>query len=104
MKTTSDDVARPPSSRFLHVSFECYPCNARMHLVLPTWCWLCLLQCSAPLNRGEKVSHVASMITALALFGLATLARAAPPELPVSEVAPGIFVHSGTIALMTREN
>lgn len=25
-------------------------------------------------------------------------------ELPVSEVAPGIFVHSGAIALMTREN
>ncbi|MGY4238096.1 hypothetical protein ACVIIW_007043 [Bradyrhizobium sp. USDA 4449] len=24
--------------------------------------------------------------------------------MPVSEVAPGIFVHSGTITLMTREN
>jgi quinoprotein relay system zinc metallohydrolase 2 len=34
----------------------------------------------------------------------ATLARACAAELPVSEVAPGIFVHSGTIALMTREN
>jgi quinoprotein relay system zinc metallohydrolase 2 len=34
----------------------------------------------------------------------ATLACAAAAELPVSEVAPGIFVHSGTIALMTREN
>ncbi|WP_430648928.1 quinoprotein relay system zinc metallohydrolase 2 [Bradyrhizobium hipponense] len=44
------------------------------------------------------------MIAALALLGLATLARAEPAELPVSEVAPGIFVHSGTIALMTREN
>src|SRR6186713_3703125 len=33
-----------------------------------------------------------------------TVARAGPAELPVSEVAPGIFVHSGTIALMTREN
>lgn len=33
-----------------------------------------------------------------------TLARAGAAELPVSEVAPGIFVHSGTIALMTREN
>nr|WP_249139898.1 quinoprotein relay system zinc metallohydrolase 2 [Bradyrhizobium japonicum] len=37
-------------------------------------------------------------------LGLATLARAGAAELPVSEVAPGIFVHSGTIALMTREN
>ena len=50
------------------------------------------------------MSHLASMIAALALLGLATLARAGAAELPVSEVAPGIFVHSGTIALMTREN
>nr|WP_283813611.1 quinoprotein relay system zinc metallohydrolase 2 [Bradyrhizobium liaoningense] len=35
---------------------------------------------------------------------VATLARAGAAELPVSEVAPGIFLHSGTIALMSREN
>ena len=50
------------------------------------------------------MSHLASTIAALALLGLTTLARAGAAELPVSEVAPGIFVHSGTIALMTREN
>ena len=50
------------------------------------------------------MSHLASTIAALALLGLANLARAGAAELPVSEVAPGIFVHSGTIALMTREN
>jgi quinoprotein relay system zinc metallohydrolase 2 len=44
------------------------------------------------------------VIAALSLLGLSTLARAGQAELPVSEVAPGIFVHSGTIALMTREN
>nr|WP_249803455.1 quinoprotein relay system zinc metallohydrolase 2 [Bradyrhizobium sp. 21] len=40
----------------------------------------------------------------MSLLVTATLARAGVAELPVSEVAPGIFVHSGTIALMTREN
>jgi len=50
------------------------------------------------------VSRIASLIAALSLLGTATLARAGAAELPVSEVAPGIFVHSGTTALMTREN
>jgi len=50
------------------------------------------------------VSHLASTVAALALLGFTTLARAGAAELPVSEVAPGFFVHSGTIALMTREN
>ena len=50
------------------------------------------------------MSQLTSKIAALSLLGLATLARAGAAELPVSEVAPGIFVHSGTIALMTREN
>ena len=50
------------------------------------------------------MSHLASKIAALALLAAATLARAGAIELPVSEVAPGIFVHSGTIALMTRQN
>jgi quinoprotein relay system zinc metallohydrolase 2 len=49
------------------------------------------------------VSRIALVIAALSLV-TATLACAAAAELPVSEVAPGIFVHSGTIALMTREN
>lgn len=50
------------------------------------------------------MSHLTSKIAALSLLGLAMLTRAEAAELPVSEVAPGIFVHSGTIALMTREN
>lgn len=49
------------------------------------------------------MSRIALMIAAWFLLG-ATLARAWAAELPVSEVAPGIFVHSGTIALMTRQN
>lgn len=50
------------------------------------------------------MSHLTSRIAALSLLGIVTLAHAGAAELPVSEVAPGIFVHSGTIALMTREN
>ena len=50
------------------------------------------------------MSRIALVVAALSLLGLMTVARAGPAELPVSEVAPGIFVHSGTIALMTREN
>ncbi len=41
---------------------------------------------------------------ALALLGALTAARAAPQALDVSEVAPGLFVHQGQTALMTREN
>jgi quinoprotein relay system zinc metallohydrolase 2 len=50
------------------------------------------------------VFRIALVIAALSLLATTTLACAAAAELPVSEVAPGIFVHSGTIALMTREN
>lgn len=50
------------------------------------------------------MAHLASKIAAVALLGLTTLARVTAAELPVSEVAPGIFVHAGTTQLMTREN
>jgi quinoprotein relay system zinc metallohydrolase 2 len=50
------------------------------------------------------MTHLVSLIAAIALLGLPTLARGQTTELPVSEVAPGIFVHTGAIALMTREN
>lgn len=50
------------------------------------------------------MAHIASIIAVFALLGVSTLARTEAAELPVSEVAPGIFVHIGTIALMTREN
>jgi len=50
---------------------------------------------------------MAQGVWALALFvvlGTSTLSQAQQQELPVSEVAPGIFVHIGKTALMTGEN
>jgi quinoprotein relay system zinc metallohydrolase 2 len=50
------------------------------------------------------MAHLGSLIPVLALLGLSTLARAQTPELPVSEVASGIFVHIGAVALMSHDN
>jgi quinoprotein relay system zinc metallohydrolase 2 len=41
---------------------------------------------------------------ALALLGAPTFARAQQQALPVDEIAPGVFVHTGKTSLMTREN
>src|SRR6195952_1116829 len=46
----------------------------------------------------------ASVLALLVVFAASTLAQAQQQELPVSEVAPGIFVHIGKTALMTSEN
>jgi quinoprotein relay system zinc metallohydrolase 2 len=50
------------------------------------------------------MAHGVSMIALLMVIGTSTVAQAQSQGLPVSEVAPGIFVHSGENALMTREN
>ena len=52
---------------------------------------------------GVSVLGIA-VLALLVVFATASLAQAQPQELPVSEVAPGIFVHLGETALMTREN
>ncbi|WP_456727405.1 quinoprotein relay system zinc metallohydrolase 2 [Bradyrhizobium sp. USDA 3364] len=44
------------------------------------------------------------MLALLLMLWAPTIARAQEAELPVSEVAPGIFVYTGVTALMTREN
>src|SRR6201991_1452771 len=44
------------------------------------------------------------LIAALAMFGASTFSMAQQQQLAVDEVAPGVFVHQGQIALMTREN
>jgi quinoprotein relay system zinc metallohydrolase 2 len=45
-----------------------------------------------------------AFLTLLAAFVIASPAKAQQAALPVTEVAPGLFVHIGAIALMTREN
>src|SRR5690349_2528556 len=44
------------------------------------------------------------MLAVLAISGAAISSRAQPANLAVNEVAPGLFVHIGEIALMTRQN
>lgn len=51
------------------------------------------------------MTHRFWMVAALALAGASAFARAQPQQqLPVSEIAPGLFVHQGATALMTRDN
>ena len=50
------------------------------------------------------MAHGVSVLALLVVFATSTLAQAQQQELPVSEVAHGIFVHQGQTALMTGEN
>jgi quinoprotein relay system zinc metallohydrolase 2 len=50
------------------------------------------------------MTHGVSVVALLVALGTSTLSQAQEQELPVSEVAPRIFVHAGETALMTREN
>src|SRR6201996_5311341 len=50
------------------------------------------------------MSHRLSLLVILASLVAAAPARAQQQPLPTTEVAPGLFVHIGDIALMTREN
>ncbi len=44
------------------------------------------------------------VLVCFVLLGTSTLSRAQEQQLPVTEVAPGVYVHQGEIALMSREN
>ncbi|MBR1145842.1 quinoprotein relay system zinc metallohydrolase 2 [Bradyrhizobium sp. AUGA SZCCT0431] len=50
------------------------------------------------------MAHGVSVLALLVVFATSTLAQAQQQELPVSEVAPGIFAYQGLTALMTGEN
>jgi quinoprotein relay system zinc metallohydrolase 2 len=44
------------------------------------------------------------ILAVLAILGASTFSRAQQQDLEVTEIAPGLFVHNGVTALMTREN
>lgn len=44
------------------------------------------------------------LIAALLMFGASTFSNAQQGDLPVSEIAPGVFLHTGLTALMTGDN
>ncbi len=48
--------------------------------------------------------HRLWMLAALVLLCVSTVSQAQQQELAVQEIAPGVFVHEGMTALMTREN
>jgi quinoprotein relay system zinc metallohydrolase 2 len=54
---------------------------------------------------GDKgMAHRFSILAVLALLCVSTASDAQEQPLSVQEIAPGVFVHVGAIALMTREN
>ena len=50
------------------------------------------------------MAHPRLILAALAMLAAATASHAQQQELPVSEIAAGVFVHNGQTAQMTREN
>jgi quinoprotein relay system zinc metallohydrolase 2 len=55
-------------------------------------------------RSSKRINYCLALAALLAAFLSSPRAHAQQPELSVTEVAPGLFVHIGAIALMTREN
>jgi quinoprotein relay system zinc metallohydrolase 2 len=54
---------------------------------------------------GDKnMADRLSLLVVLGVLCIATASHAQEQALPVTEIAPGVFVHVGDVALMTREN
>ncbi len=61
--------------------------------------WCCRME-----RSSKRINYCLALAALLAAFFSSSRAHAQQPELSVTEVAPGLFVHIGAIALMTREN
>ncbi len=56
-------------------------------------------------GSSKRIGRCLALVTLLAALLASSLAHAQQQQqLPVTEIAPGLFVHIGVIALMTREN
>jgi quinoprotein relay system zinc metallohydrolase 2 len=55
-------------------------------------------------RSGKRIGYRFALAALLAMLFTLPLAQAQQPQLSVIEIASGLFVHTGAIALMTREN
>ncbi len=55
-------------------------------------------------RSGQRTSHRHLLVALLAALLTSPFIHAQQQQLPVTEIAPGLYVHIGAIALMTREN
>src|SRR5215475_6188835 len=60
--------------------------------------------CFVAKRRREPVIGRILILSFLALFCASRASRAQEEELSVKDIAPGVYVHEGATALMTREN
>jgi quinoprotein relay system zinc metallohydrolase 2 len=78
-----------------HALLRRKPATTKEHEVVDNASWW---------DGGKGMAHRALFLAAFVMLGASTFAQAQQPVLPVSEIAPGVFVHQGQTALMTHEN